>query len=425
MFAYSLSEMGTGLRLTGATSDLRDIAWTGDETAVRAIERVTHGLLAHRRDTAEALEALLAHDPGSTFGHAIRGFATWLLMRTEHAPTVQRALGAAEDSLAARDGTDAERALVLALRALSRGRPLDAIAVLDARVEQAPTDLAAMKLGHALHFLVGDTEGLARTMESVITRMPRDLPGRGFALGCAGFARIERGEVEGGERLAREGVMLQPDDAWGAHAVAHALSTRLRPGDAAAWLVSCAPAMEHTNNFGGHLAWHEALCRLAIGEDERALALYDERVVTWLGRDYRDFVNAITLLHRLRLRGHDVRTRLEVLAAEAEKRVGDHGSAFADTHHVLALAETGVDRARAFAASMRAAATERDTHDARVAREVGCDLADAIVALFETTPDARRHARDRFEHTREGWPRLGGSRLQRAIFTLLAREAHE
>jgi hypothetical protein len=67
---------------------------------------------------------------------------------------------------------------------------------------------------------------------------------------------------------------------------------------------------------------------------------------------------------------------------------------------------------------MRAAAWERDTHEARLAREVACDLVDAIVALREGRPAAHL-----FAPTRHAWHRLGGSRVQREAFECLFEEA--
>jgi len=105
-------------------------------------------------------------------------------------------------------------------------------------------------------------------------------------------------------------------------------------------------------------------------------------------------------------------------AALARARLGDHGSAFADLHYVLALAGAGeLDRAREFVRSM--ARREGDGFDATVLREVGLPLACAVVDLFEGRARAAAIALDRpFAETL----RIGGSHAQRRLLDWL-REA--
>lgn len=393
-------------------------ATTRSSELALAVSAMTHGVLAHHADTAKRIDRVLALDTSGALGHAVRGIALCLQMRTDLAETVEASLARAETALHERGGTDLEQSLVSALRSYAAGRPFEALVALDARLTRAPSDLLTLKLGHALHFLVGDTAGLKRAVDAAVAAQPVELVGRGFALGCQAFAWIEAGEVEAGERIGREGVERQPDDAWGVHAVAHAIATRKQTREGIAWLRANAAALRGMNNFAGHVAWHEALCLLELGQDEEAIALYDERIVVHVAGDYRDMVNAATLLHRLRMRGHDVRDRAAWLATHALARKGDHGTAFGDLHYVIAIAEHDALAARDFVRSMRAAAGTRSTREAEVARTLACDLAEAIVALREGSRSAHL-----FEKTRALWPTLGGSRIQREIFDVLADEA--
>ena len=379
---------------------------------------MTHGVLAHHAETPARIAQLIASERGAALGHAVKSFALCLQMRTDLAESIADSIRAAELALRDREPSDAEGAVLAAARSYADGRPFDALRALDARLARAPSDLLVMKLGHALHFIVGDRSGMRLAIDAAVAAQPDDLTGRGFALGCQAFARIESGEIDEGERVGRRAVDLQPDDAWGAHAVAHALAARRRPSEGVAWLRRCMPALVGANNFLGHVAWHEALFQLALGADDEALAIYDTRIVTHLAGDYRDMVNAVTLLARLRRRGHDVRDRAARLAAHADARRGDHGSAFADLHYLLALADHDAVRAREFATSMRAASEARRTHEAEVARDVACDLADAILALRDGRDAVRA-----IEATRARWNRLGGSRIQREAFDALLAEA--
>lgn len=383
-----------------------------------AVASMTQGVLAHRLETAQRIERVLATDPGAAIGHAVRGFALCLQMRTDLSDAIAASLLRAEAALHEHGGSDAEQSLVAAVRSYAVGKPIEAVEGLDARLSRAPTDLLTLKLAHALHFLLGDTVGLRRAVDAAVAAQPDDLIGRGYALGCQAFAHIESGDVEDGERIGRMAVEQQPDDAWGVHAVAHALATKNRTREGIAWLRACAPGLAGVNNFGGHLAWHEALSHLALGDNDAALALYDTRIALHIGGDYRDVVNAATLIHHLAQRGLDVRERAAHLATHSLARRGDHRSAFGDVHYVIAIAEHDTREAREFASSMRAAAIERDTQQARVARTVACDLVDAVLALRDGRPSAAR-----FESKRALWPTLGGSRIQRETFDRLYQEA--
>jgi hypothetical protein len=302
------------------------------------------------------------------------------------------------------------------------GRPERAAAVLDAHVAAQPLDLFALKLDHALHFLVGDTAGLARAILGALGHWRDDVPGAGFVHGCAAFAHVEAGDPEAAERAGRRAVELEPTDAWGRHAVGHVLAGTGRLEEGAAWLADGRSLLPSLGNFGGHLAWHEALLLTELGRPMPALALHDEHVAPWLGMgDYRDLANAAVLLPRLSRALPDaiaVEARQRAVAEHAASRCGDHGSPFADVHAVLALAAVDVVGARRFVRSMEAS-DERDWAG-EVGREVALPVARAIVALAEGAP---AHAASLLAQARPAWQRIGGSRIQRATLDGLLADA--
>jgi len=119
--------------------------------------------------------------------------------------------------------------------------------------------------------------------------------------------------------VGRWAIELQPDDAWGAHAVAHVFETRDRAAEGLAFLDALEPQLAHCNNFAGHLAWHRSLFHLQLGEHDAALALHDTKVAPHLGRDYRDLCNASSLLWRLENDGVSVGSRWQALAELARR----------------------------------------------------------------------------------------------------------
>lgn len=385
-------------------------SWAGpirarSEMAGAAFARAVRGVLAHRARGGEALAEALALDPALTPAVALRGFSLRKLGRADVLPELDAILA----RLAPTD--DREIALVEALRAWHEDDGPRAAALLDARLEREPRDLLLAKLAHGLRFMLGDSAGMRRSIERVLPAFGDDDPGYGFLLGCHAFALEETGAYDEAERAGRRGVELEPDDVWGAHAVAHAFYMRGRHREGALWLRGFAHRLEGCTNLASHVWWHEALFLCELGRPAEALGIFDEHVAPWLDRDYRDVSNGTSLLFRLEQLGVDVGDRWTRYATFAQARVGDHASAFADLHYTLALAASGrVALAARFVASMAEASGEG--FDATVRREVGVPLARAVVDRFS---GRARDAARTFARLEGETIRIGGSHAQRHL----------
>lgn len=408
---------------TGVVRDLRGVTWTLEAEAAPAAESLVSAWVGHRRDVRARLDALLAADDRAALGLCARGFAIALQGRRASRPAIAALVDQARASIAHRGATPSERALARSLEHLAVGEPRQAAAVLDDHLAGCPLDLFALKLAHALHFLIGDTARLAASVLGALPHWTPGVPGRGFVLGCASFARIEEGALEAAERLGREAIDEEPADAWGRHAVGHALAAAGRREEGIAWLAAGRDLLPSLGNFGGHLAWHEALLLTEVGRADEALTLHREHVAPWLPQDdYRDLSNGAVLVPRLRalLPAHEgeLAEQARALAERASLRCGDHGSPFADVHAVLALAAVDLPEARRYVHSM----TNDDQSDwaGRVGREVACAVARAIVALREGAPS---HAAALLRASAPGWHRIGGSRIQRSVLEALLEEA--
>jgi len=129
--------------------------------------------------------------------------------------------------------------------------------------------------------------------------------------------------------------------------------------------------------------------------------------------DYLDMSNAISMLWRLDEAGVDVGTRWHELADKSEKRIDDHVLTFIDAHLVMALAADSRQSAIDKLLATMAAASKADTSQARVYREVGIPLCEAVVAYraadFEIAVDWLRPIR-------YDVVRIGGSHAQRDVF---------
>src|SRR5690606_26364555 len=133
-------------------------------------------------------------------------------------------LCARTDALVPRDAR--ARALVAGLAAFADDAPERAVRCLEAGLDDAPGDLLLAKLSHALRFLHGALSGMARPLEGALRALPPASEARGYVLGMYAFALEEAGALDEAERAAKDALALAPDDAWGAHALAHVHATR-------------------------------------------------------------------------------------------------------------------------------------------------------------------------------------------------------
>ncbi len=392
-----------------------------DHHAGAAWERVVSGFLAHSASTPEHLAVVLARAPEFALGWAAKGMFTLLLGRSELKPVAAEALDKAWAAITAAGATRREASYVRALAAWLAGRPSQAAVILDAVLVWHPEDALAMKLVHAIRFVLGDRRGMLGSMRAVIDSYDAAHPHAGYAMGCMSFALEENGAYIEAEHMGRAGLDLAPDDAWGLHAVAHVYDMTAQSDTGVAWLSSQSGRWAHCNNFGTHVWWHLALFHLDRGEVDRVLELYDTKVRAEHTDDYRDISNGAAMLVRLEIEGVDVGDRWEELAALAAGRVEDGAVVFADLHYLLAL--HGGERDAE--AGMLIARLERD------ARRSGHDMHE--VAAVAGLPEARGLAAFRagnydvaFDQLRRVLPslqRIGGSHAQRDVFTRLAIEA--
>ncbi|MCQ3971687.1 hypothetical protein, partial [Klebsiella pneumoniae] len=85
-----------------------------------------------------------------------------------------------------------------------------------------------------------------------------EVPGYHALLGLYAFGLEETGDYRLAERLGREAVALQPDDAWAQHAVAHVLEMQGRREEGIAWMRGN-PAWQQDSMLAVHTWWHLAL----------------------------------------------------------------------------------------------------------------------------------------------------------------------
>lgn len=308
-----------------------------DRDALADWNGTTLGVLSHAQTTGDHLTSLLKRAPDFAMGHAMKGLACLMLGRSELIPVAQAASDEAQRCLANGGATERERLWCAALTDWLAGMPSHSVARMEQALRLNPADTISMKLSHGIRFMLGDAQGMLRSIERVLPAHGDTHPLYGYLLGCHSFALEETGRYQQAEQVGLRGLRYAADDAWGLHAVAHVYDMthltdkgiQLIDGNQSAW--------SHCNNFRFHVWWHKALLHLDQGDIATVLDLYDTKVRDEKTDDYRDFSNASSLLMRLEIEDVDVGNRWVELADLAETRTNDGCLTFADMHYMLAL----------------------------------------------------------------------------------------
>ena len=391
---------------------------TGDATALAAWNGVSRGFLTHAAATPNDLALLGEREPDLALAHAVRALFCLTLGRRAMHGRAREALAEADRAALRSPPNARERAFIEAARAWLANRPGRAADILDAHLEREPADAFAMKMVQTIRFSIGDARGMRRSLEATAAAHGADHWAHGHHLGARAFVWEETGEYDRALAFGHAAVELNPDDAWGIHAVAHVHEMRADTAAGLAWLERHEPNWGHCNNFSYHVWWHKALILLGAGRHAEALALYDAEVRAKRTDDYRDIANATSLLARLMLDGVDVGARWEELADLCEAHAEDGTLVFGDLHTMLAL--IGGNRREAQARLVRSMAVDEDDECAAVRRRPGRALAEGLEAFGEGDY-VRAHRR-----LSEGQPHMraiGGSHAQRDVFERIAIEA--
>ncbi len=376
--------------------------------------------LAHGTDTPAHLGAVLDREPDFAMGHAARGLFSMMMGRKELVDTARKALRAARNAAPLTGRTPRERGWISALEVWLAGRPSGAIAEMEKILAQNPADTLSMKVSHAIRFILGDGPGMLQSVMAVLPAHGEDHPCRGYALGCHAFALEEAGEYVAAERQGLKGLVHAPDDAWGLHAVAHVFDMTARAAGGIQLIEAHEGAWLHCNNFRYHVWWHKALLYLDLGETERVLDLYDQKIRHDKTDDYRDIANATSLLMRLELEGISVGDRWTELADFAQHRTDDGCLVFADLHYMLALSG---DNRKTNTQSL----LTRFCHDAKMPGEMHQIAANpGVAAATGLSAFAEGRYSEAFHNLAAARPNMqsiGGSHAQRDVFERMTIDA--
>ena len=389
--------------------------------ALREWNALVKAFLAHGSATPVHLNAVLSLEPEFAMVHAVKGLFSILLGRRELYDVAREASKAANAALAKGNATQRERLWCQALDDWLAGRTSAVIDRMEEALRLNPADTLSMKTSHAVRFVLGDSQGMRRSIETVMPAHGADHPLRGYALGCHSFALEETGDYRASEQAGILALEHAEDDAWGLHAVAHVYDMTHRPDHGIALIDQNSPAWGHCNNFRFHVWWHKALLHLDRGETNYVLDLYDTCIRDEKTDDYRDFSNASSLLMRLELEGTNVGNRWAELTELAEKRSTDGCLAFADLHYMMALTgDKSPEAATRLVARMATEGADAQNEASVIMKTPGADTATGLSAFGDGNYALA------FQHLAAARPdmaKVGGSHAQRDIFERITIEA--
>jgi hypothetical protein len=378
--------------------------------AVIKINAFINQSLGYGKQAETAILQAIAADPTCAITHA---YAAAYYLSLESLEGQQQAIAFLHAAQNYRiRATRREQLYIDAIAAWSTGNIPQAIIQQEAIIDEWPTDLLALQQAQYHYFYQGEKAKLLRVAEKAFPKNQ----GKPYIYGMLAFGLEQCDRLEEAEALGRQAIIMNRNDPWAQHAVAHVMETQGRIAEGIAWMESFADTWENCNSMlYTHNWWHIALYYLKQKSYQRVLRLYDCRV--W-GKAQKtspkDQVGAISLLLRLELEGVIVGDhRWRDLAAYVCDRIDEHALPFQDLHYIYALARSGEKHlVREMLHSMEAYAASTPIQQQRIWREVTLPTARGLIA----------HAIGNWRQVAQLKPILpklwmiGGSHTQRELF---------
>ncbi|XP_064482094.1 tetratricopeptide repeat protein 38-like [Ornithodoros turicata] len=371
----------------------------------------------------QTLEKLKQADPDFAMGQAF--YNGIVLMGTGDSVALSAELRSSVDKMVASAAsqpnlTEREKDHIRAVHELSQGHISKATVIWENLLINHPTDLLALKFAHDAYFYLGQQRQIRDSIARVLPRWNSSAPLYGYLHGMLAFGYVETNFHELARRSAEKALSLNERDAWATHALAHVFEMDCQPDQGIAMMSKTVQNWETCNLLACHNFWHWALFHVEKGENEAAIEIFDGQVGKRVSSGAMlDYVDAASLLYRLKLDGTSVDDRWAKVYDVAKPHLNDHILAFNDAHFLMACLGT---RERSSVKDLLESATKfvespSATGDtARVTREVGLPLMEAMVKHGDGDYGA---AAEDLLRIRYDIVKIGGSNAQRDVFELL------
>jgi len=393
--------------------DLRGLKYTvASWEAMSTFDQTMDAFFRLSLDTGVYLKMTLDADPKMPMAYCLQGYFFLFMAST---PLIERAKKshrkALDNSISI---SPREQAHIAALGYWCDDHKNRAIQIWGQILEDYPLDVVALRLGYYANFYIGDLNAMRHSLETTFHAWDPLMTNYSHVLGMRSFVFEESGEYELAENLGRQAVELDPNDPWAIHAVSHIMEMQERRTEGVKWITEREVNWLGANNFRYHLIWHLSLMYWGLGDFERVLQIYDEKLWDPKSNEYADLCNDASILLRLEYMGVNVGDRWSNLHAKVEARAEEHILVFADVHFVSMFASVGdVDGVSRLVKSF-----SEKGGTARM--EVGLPLSQAVA---DYCSGEYIQAQKSLLKLRGRIIEIGGSHAQRDVFELMTIES--
>jgi tetratricopeptide (TPR) repeat protein len=397
-------------------SDRYDLALTTTSPAARdAYVQASDRALTFYPGAIEGYDRAIATDPGFAMAHAGKA---QVLLRQGDVTAAREALARARTM---RSGLSAREASHIKFFDLVfAGETETAIAALYAHLKEWPRDALVVSSAANPNGLIGGSgrigqkRQIAELMDSLASHYGDDF----WFVSYHAMALSENGQLAEARKKIERSLAANPNNAHGAHGLAHICYESGDLETARAFLSSWLASYPRDGFFHGHLSWHLSLCEIGAGNWEGALRLHRDSL-TWdrhSGGPQQRISDGAAFLWRAELAGHPRDAAAwQALYDHATDSLPRPGNGLADLHVILIQAvmrnDPAIDgRARQIEELARDGRYPSGSYLPRLARGFsafeGGDFSEAIETLAPLAGENER---------------IGGSRAQHDLieFTLL------
>ncbi|MFK7997567.1 MAG: hypothetical protein AB8B87_25805 [Granulosicoccus sp.] len=389
-------------------------ATTSPLAALSGINDFCEGFLSYQPRAVNILETA-DHNPDSALANIYAGIL-WMFLERPEAPLKSIPYSQRAESNGALN--DREKGLLAMLKAWQQYDYITVRAIADTLTDTYPQDLSLLKIAQYHAFNAGDSAHMLALAKKNLERNAHLAPMHSMLA----FAYEQSNDLENAERAGHKALDIDVAEPWAHHALAHVHLGRGTINEGLKFLSDYAYCWKDLNSFMfTHNWWHVALFEIARGDVGNALKIYDERCWGVQPEYSQDQIGAVSLLARLEFAGMDVGDRWQQLRPFLETREDDVVQPFLSLQYLYGLARAASPKTDTLLSLIRQQAVDPQVPgDATLWKEVGVDLAEAIVA------HATQHyvrAADLIAPLRKQIWRIGGSHAQRDLFEQLLLDA--
>ncbi|KAK6482416.1 tetratricopeptide repeat protein 38 [Huso huso] len=368
------------------------------------------------------ISKMQAADPSFVMGHVIAngleliGTGRSVLLDKGLASAVQKTVELSKTQAV----TEREQLHALAVEMFAKGCFPKACNLWETILQDYPTDMLALKFAHDSYFYMGYQPQMRDCVARVLPHWKPHMPLYGYLKGMYAFGLVETNLYDRAEKMAEEGLSLNPGDAWSVHSIAHVHEMR-------AEVERGLKFMEQTeNNWKGcdmlacHNYWHWALYHIEKGEYEAALTIFDNQISQSLHSSgaMLDMVDACSMLYRLQMEGVNVGDRWKEVVKVTKPHAEDHVLVFNDLHFLMSSlgAKEEETTRRVMVSLQEHVKAPGENYQHALGQDLGLPMCEALVEFDNGNYSRTVELLHPIRYQMKG---IGGSDAQRDIFSQL------